>query len=471
MKSLLLLFLGMLSSSFQVMPVDRVAIPAYEEKVVKDRLKNLKDPLFKPKYTRVVRAYIKNYTLYNRPLSERIIGRAQNYFPLFEKLLEEKGLPSALKYLPIVESALLPKASSRVGAGGLWQFMPYTAIEQGLAINTQLDERCDPHKSTKAALDYLMIQYERFKSWPLALAAYNGGPGRVRRAIRRGGSRNFWKIKRFLPRETRNYVSAYIAAAYLMEYYQEHELTPDMPALDEQLTTTISIHEKLDFYTIAQLTGLSLGTIQALNPSFHQNHIPASANGHFLCLPQRVMPAVQDYLYFNAKMDLMEHPVWEAPIVLDAPFLSYDTAYTEKIWYVDGRKTLQEIAQQLDCAPYHLRQWNAIPKDSIAVADTLLTFFGPKQLKRFNPLVKVDEVTPLDATVSMDCLNSTDVGAMIARTKIEGVPLYFAPSEKIRLRDIPTYLPEADLPTLMELNNMEPKTWIDAGQHIIIKRL
>ena len=140
-------------------------------------------------------------------------------------------MPADIKYLSVVESALNPIAKSRVGAGGLWQFMPGTGKVYGLAINSRIEEQSDPHKSTKAAIRYLKRLYNKYQNWELALAAYNSGPGRVNRAIRRGKSRNFWRIKKYLPKETRNYVPAFVAANYIVNNYHLHHLNPQYPCL------------------------------------------------------------------------------------------------------------------------------------------------------------------------------------------------------------------------------------------------
>ena len=196
--------------------------PVYDEAAVIERLKSIENPLVENRYNSIVRGYIKGYLFWNRDKTERILGRTVLYFPLMEEYLSKRNMPDKLKYLSVVESALYPHGVSRVGAVGLWQFMPETGKEYGLEINEFVDERKDPNKSTQAALDYLSRQYMKYGDWALALAAYKSGSGRVSRAIKRGRSKNFWRIRRYLPRETRNYVPAYIAATYMMEYYKEH---------------------------------------------------------------------------------------------------------------------------------------------------------------------------------------------------------------------------------------------------------
>jgi membrane-bound lytic murein transglycosylase D len=440
------------------------SIPPYDEKEVKERLQELHAPLFKPKYNRIVRAYIKGYVLRNRTHTEVLLGRTAKYFPIFERLLKAHNMPEALKYLPIVESALRPKAISHVGAGGLWQFMPETAKEYGLVINETVDERFDPHKSTEAAIAYLAKHYEKYESWPLALAAYNGGSGRVSRAIKRGRSRNFWRIKRYLPRETRNYVSAYLAAVYLMEYYEAHNLSPQYPNLDQQITATIKLHTQLSFYKIAQLTDLPLSLIQTLNPSYEQGFIPASKNGNYLILPERVADAVNDYLKAQATTDLKDHPIHQKPIVVVDPYASPEDAYRQQLIFVEGRQTLDSIAQQLDIAAYHLRVWNAIPIDSAAIADTILTLFEPTQVRGFNPALPIS-ISPLFTP------KPTPIQQAFQPMPIhnfQGQVIVYAPTQKIRLRDFAAGVHDITLDSLLQLNALKPKSWIRAGEPVVI---
>lgn len=178
-------------------------LPDFDEKEIVARIKAMKDGAVEAKYTTVVRSYLKRYLHYQPEGSERIMGRSAMYFPMFEEELAKLNLPDDLKYLTIVESALDAKAVSHAGAVGLWQFMPLTAKDMGLQINKYVDERQDPYRSTEAAARYLKIQYNRFGSWELALAAYNGGSGTVSRAIKRARSKDFWRIRDYLPKRNK----------------------------------------------------------------------------------------------------------------------------------------------------------------------------------------------------------------------------------------------------------------------------
>jgi len=263
-------------------------IPLYTDEEIRMRLRNIASCVI-PRYTDVVKGYIRTYTIKKRDKTERMLGKTVMYFPIFQKYAKEYDLPDALKYLSVTESALDPIAISSAKAVGLWQFMKLTGEEYGLRIDATVDERRDPHLSTDAAMRYLQRQYKRFGNWPLAIAAYNSGGGNVSRAVRRGRSKNFWKIRKYLPKETRNYVPAYIAAAYLLQNYEQHNLNPIYPEMDLQLTDVVKIYDNLDFNQISAMTGLSITTIRALNPSYKRDFIPANIKGNFLILPKRVV--------------------------------------------------------------------------------------------------------------------------------------------------------------------------------------
>ncbi|MFN0215215.1 MAG: transglycosylase SLT domain-containing protein [Saprospiraceae bacterium] len=246
--------------------------------------------------TAVVKSYIKTYVQIQTEKTRNMLGKRLTYFPLYEEKFKEYGVPDDLKFLSVVESALNAKAVSRVGATGLWQFMPSTGSEYGLRTNTAVEDRSNPVKSTDAAARHLRDLYKQFDDWALALAAYNSGAGRVNSAIRRAGSRNFWSIQRFLPKETRNYVPAFIAATYICNYFQIHGITPNNPDLDQQLTDYVNVYEGISFRDISDATGVPYLVIKDLNPGFKRDYVPPTTEGHFVVVPERVMPAFIRYL-------------------------------------------------------------------------------------------------------------------------------------------------------------------------------
>ncbi|RMG85144.1 MAG: LysM peptidoglycan-binding domain-containing protein [Bacteroidetes bacterium] len=340
--------------------------------------------IVRPKYTTSVEGYLRGYLQRNRGKSERILGRMLKFFPLFDEYLEAHQMPSDLKYLAVVESALVPTAISRVGAGGLWQFMPETGNAYGLKISRYVDDRFDPQKSTEAAMKHLAKQYDRFGRWELALAAYNSGAGRVSRAIRHARSKDFWRLQRYLPRETRNYVPAFIAAKYMVLNYKKHGLKPEFPPLDIQLTERLRVYDYLSFKTIEMVTGLSRAVISELNPAYKRGFIPRSTRGNNLILPRRVMLAMKDYLESKRP----DQPDTEDPD--ENLYQAYvqaagTSAYAHAIYVVAPGDNMKETARFFNCSPYHLMTWNNLESDELTPGQELKIWY-PNQLVRYRPM-------------------------------------------------------------------------------------
>ena len=238
-------------------------------------------------YNQVVRKHIERYVYRSRTLVEEMLGMSLYYMPIFEQALEKEGLPLELKYLPIVESALDPNAVSRVGAAGLWQFMIGTGKGLGLEINSLVDERRDPYRSSAMAAKYLKNLYQIYNDWSLAIAAYNCGPGNVNKALHRnGGSGDFWDIYEYLPRETRGYVPAFIAANYAMTYYKQHNISPSL-ARKPLITDTVSVNRRIHFAQIAQVLNIPIEEIRTFNPQYRADVIPGDNHPYTLVLPSQ----------------------------------------------------------------------------------------------------------------------------------------------------------------------------------------
>lgn len=242
------------------------------------------------RYTDEVHQLVNIYIRVYRRGSERLLGKSNVFFPIFDlEMANYTDLPNEIKYLSIIESSLDVHAVSKSGAVGLWQFMAGTAKLHGLSINRAVDERKDAYLSTKAAFKYLEYLYSQFDDWTLALAAYNCGPGNVKKAIRRSQSTNFWKLQAYLPKETRRYIPKFIATSYLMSYYTNHNLKPDLEAPKFERTAIARIHDYTTFNDISRVTGLSLREIKDLNPAFKGGYLPRSDRGYLLTLPEREM--------------------------------------------------------------------------------------------------------------------------------------------------------------------------------------
>ncbi len=243
-------------------------------------------------YNTQVRAYIDVYLARRRDHLANILGRAELYFPIFEEYLSKYNLPQELKYLAVIESALDPKAKSKSGAMGLWQFLYHAGLMMDLNVSSYEDDRCDVRKSTDAACRYLKYLYQNLGDWQLALAAYNGGLGQVQKAIQRagGGKKSFWELSQYLTPEMRSYVPAFIAVNYVMNYYRQHNVTPATPAFTLADVDTVYVNMSLSFDQISRASGVKREVLQQLNPQYVKDFIPYDDTPRRLTLPRDNIP-------------------------------------------------------------------------------------------------------------------------------------------------------------------------------------
>ncbi len=293
--------------------------PSFEKEVYVDRLLRM-PTVMEMSYNDVVRSCIDRYMVRLRRQVSYMLGAANFYMPIFEQALDTYQLPLELKYLPIIESALNPTAVSRVGATGLWQFMLATGKAYGLEVTSLSDDRRDPVKSSFAAARYLRDLYELFGDWNLVIAAYNCGPENINRAIRRsGGQRDYWKIYPYLPKETRGYVPAFIAANYAMTYYCEHGICPMTSKLPAK-TDTVMVDRNITFQQVAQACNLDVEMIRSLNPIYRRDIVPGLTKPAPLRLPVGEVARfidMQDSIYAmagnqvikRAEVEVVERPV------------------------------------------------------------------------------------------------------------------------------------------------------------------
>lgn len=327
---------------------------------------------FNIEYNSSLESVIKSFLTRKRDLMERMLTISQFYFPLFEQELDNKNIPLEMKYLSIVESALNPKARSRVGATGLWQFMYGTGKEMKLNINSYVDERSDPIKSTAAASNYLNRLYRIYNDWDLALAAYNSGPGNVNKAIRRsGGQRNYWNIRRNLPRETAGYVPAFQATMYIFEYAEEHGLKTKRAERAYFETDTIHVKHMITFDQITELTGINKGELKILNPQYKLDVIPfVKGRSHALRLPVDQMGkfvANEEAIYAHVQKELKEKEGLIAKIE--------KAAEENSIRYrVRDGDFLGKIAERYGVRVSQLKQWNGLRSNNLRIGQRLTIY-------------------------------------------------------------------------------------------------
>jgi LysM repeat protein len=294
-----------LLSSVRANDTDLSAYHSVSPDELRERLDDMSNDVelkYTPEVHSIINEYIKGY----RKGSEVLLGRGGQYFPIYDNEFQKAGLPTELKYLSAVESSLIPTARSNSGAVGLWQFISSTGKIYGLTINSTIDERKDPIRSTQAAAKFLSDLYDEFGDWSLALAAYNCGPGGVKKATRRSATNeytDFWNIKSYLPKETRRYVPKYVAVSYVMNYFQHHGLEPILENSTEVLAT-VKVYEYTTFSEISRKTGLDYATIKRLNPAYLKGYIPQNTKGYYLTLPEKIM---YDYVGLNDTWNDLEY--------------------------------------------------------------------------------------------------------------------------------------------------------------------
>ncbi|GAP67676.1 transglycosylase SLT domain/LysM domain [Bacteroidales bacterium 6E] len=436
-------------------------------------------------FNKVVRDFIEMYTYRKRGQVEMMLGRAAFYFPIFEEIFDKYNLPHELKYLSIIESALNPVATSRVGAVGLWQFMYGTAKYLNMDVSTFIDERRDVLKATDAAARYLKQLYDIYGDWHLVIAAYNCGPGNVNKAIRRsGGKTDYWQVYYALPRETRGYVPAYIAATYVMNYHKEHQLVPRLPEIPIA-TDTLMINDYLNLKQVADNLDLDLSLLREMNPMYRRDVIPATEEKSY---PLRI-PLEQVSAFIDNSEQIFSHEreahfpdnSLVAPKTTSSGGGSYAPAdikgKTRITYTVKSGDNPGYIARWYNVDLRDLRAWNNLNRNLIRVGQKL-TIYVPEDKKdhyeRINLLSfsakqeMVGQPVPTNAIASQSASASNASDNTPSQSQ-EGEFEYYTVKNGDNLWSIAQKYPGISNSDIMRLNNISNVRNLKVGQKLKIR--
>jgi membrane-bound lytic murein transglycosylase D len=364
--------------------------------LLKSRLEamNAKSP-FRIEYNQSLENVIKSFLKYRKKSFGRLMAISEYYFPLFEEEFAKQNVPLEIKYLAVVESALNPKAVSKMGATGLWQFMYQTGKQYNLKVDSYIDERSDPLKATAAAAKYMSNMYAIFGDWELVLASYNSGPGNVSKAIRRsGGKQDYWSIRNYLPKETQGYVPAFLATMYLYEYRKEHGIVPDRAVVQHFATDTVMIKKEMTFKQISDLLEVPVAQIQLLNPSYKLNIIPSYRDEqHYLRLPNdkiALFTSNEDklYAYVQYQLDEKEAPFRSTTAIAAVSNNSSNERENQvktSYYKVKRGDNLGNIASKNGISIADLKKWNGLRSNTIAYGQNLKIISTERSVKTTTP--------------------------------------------------------------------------------------
>jgi membrane-bound lytic murein transglycosylase D len=449
-------------------------VPDFSDSVYIDRLKKI-PTVVDLTYNSIVRRYIEVYTRQKRSSVEVMLGLSQYYFPIFDDIYDYYDVPNEMKYMSIIESALNPRAYSRTRAVGLWQFMYGTGKQYGLTINSLVDDRRDPIKSTYAAARYVKDLYAIYNDWTLVIAAYNCGPGNVNRAIRRsGGKKNYWDIYYYLPRETRGHVPAFIAATYVMNYYKEHNLKP-APVSFPIASDTIIITRNLHMAQVSEVLGIPLQLLHDMNPQFRTDIIPATSSGNqVLRLPleqtarfidmEKQIYAYKDSIFFNPEKAITSPTAVDSRGVEEPPpgnyaKLTYTVKSGDNIGFVSGWYNVRSS---------DIRYWNNIRRNTIRAGQRLVIYVPRNKLSRYQDINqmtfsekqnRIGKPTTAQLPVPDPPLSVTASKDFVIYTVKQGDTIW----------DIMKKYPGVTESEIMKLNNLSDASKLKAGQQIKIR--
>jgi len=443
-------------------------IPEFTDSVYRERIRKINSVITLP-YNNIIRNHIHVYTDRKSEVLRAVLGLADYYFPIIENIFDSYGLPSELKYMAVIESALNPNAVSRAGATGLWQFLASTGRMYGLTINSLVDERRDPVKSTHAAARYMKDMYDIFKDWVLVIAAYNCGPGNVSKAIARSGNKkDYWEIYYRLPRETRGYIPQFVAAAYALNYYKEHNISP-LTVNIPLATDTIIVHKDIHLSQISEVMNIPYGELRALNPQYRTGLIPGSSKPQSLTLP---VSRLSDFInladsirsfradYYLGKNAVTVNPVYSS----NAP--SNISGKTKIYYTVKDGDNLGYIAEWYRVRLSDLRYWNDIYTNTIRVGQRLAVFVDPDKTDFF---MKINSMTFAEKQ-ALSGKSVTTNAATLKEPETDGDFIIHTVRPGDTIWDIVKKYEGVSVTEVLSLNNISDPSRIQAGQKLKIRK-
>lgn len=439
--------------------------------VYRDRLSKINSVIRLP-FNNIIKSHIQVYTVRQRDKFSAVLGLMDYYFPMIENIFDSYGLPAEFKYLAIIESALNPNAvNRRSGATGLWQFMYSTGRLYGLTINSVIDERRDPVKSTHAAAKFIRDLYSIYNDWVLVIAAYDCGPGNVNKAIARSGNKkDYWEIYYRLPRETRGYIPQYVAAAYSVNYFAEHNLRP-LPVNIPLSTDTIVVNKDIHLSQISEVMNIPIEELRALNPQYRTGLVPGSSRPLALTLP---MNHLSDFIDLNDTIRSYKKEIYlnKSTQIADPTHSSYypDIKGKTKVTYsIKDGDNLGYIAAWYRVSVSDIRYWNNLYRNTIRVGQKLAIYVTPSKSEFFSRIdtMSFDEKQRLVGKVVT--LNVQPVAAP-QEYEIEGDFITYIVRSGDTIWDIVKMYDNVTAGQVMLLNNISDPEKIKVGQKLKIKK-
>jgi membrane-bound lytic murein transglycosylase D len=447
------------------------AVLQYSDSLYSKRISGI-NSIISLKYNNIIRNHIHVYTIKQRDKFSAVLGLKDYYFPMIEDVFDSYGLPAELKYMAVIESALNPNAVSRMGATGMWQFMYSTGRMYGLTINSVVDERRDPLKATHAAARYIKDLYKIYNDWILVIAAYNCGPGNVNKAIRRSGNKkDYWDIYYRLPRETRGYIPQYVAAAYAVNYYQEHHIKP-LPLNIPVATDTIMVNKDIHLSQISEVLGIPPGELRALNPQYRTGLIPGASKPMSLTLP---MNHLGDFIDLNDTIRGYKSDVYlnKATWIADpsrSAYLPADVKGKTKLLYtVKDGDNLGFISEWFKVGLSDLRLWNNIYRNTIRVGQKLTIYVDPAKSEFYSKL-NLMSFAEKQALLGKPATPNTQIVLASAPDEAEGEFITYTVRNGDTIWDIVKMYEDVSTTQILSLNNISDPGKIHVGQKLKIKK-